>query len=106
MTRLGYGQGYQYAHDATDALVEQEHLPTALRGRVYYRPVARGVETEIRARLERWRAQRSTGGGAGAPGAAASGTTAGAPSPAASGTPPESPQSPPVGGRRPNEATN
>src|SRR5207245_2737735 len=38
MQDLGYGRGYQYAHDAPDARVEQEHLPEALRGRHYYRP--------------------------------------------------------------------
>lgn len=62
MASLGYGAGYQYAHDAPDAQVDQEHLPPALRGRTYYHPVARGFEAEIRARLERWRSgiRRST----------------------------------------------
>ena len=32
MSNLGYGRGYQYAHDAPDAQVSQEHLPDALRG--------------------------------------------------------------------------
>ncbi len=58
MASLGYGTGYRYAHDAPDALVEQEHLPAALRGRTYYHPVARGFEREIRDRLERWREAR------------------------------------------------
>jgi putative ATPase len=57
MGALGYGAGYRYAHDAPDALVAQEHLPPALRGRTYYHPVARGFEQEVRARLERWRAE-------------------------------------------------
>ena len=61
MQELGYGAGYQYAHDAPDAQVAQEHLPEALRGRTYYHPVARGYETEIRARLERWRQGRRGG---------------------------------------------
>ena len=38
-------------------MVAQEHLPAALRGRTYYHPVPRGFEQEIRARLERWRAE-------------------------------------------------
>ncbi len=59
MRELGYGRGYRYAHDAPDAQVEQEHLPEALRGRTYYHPVARGLEVEIRERLERWRARRA-----------------------------------------------
>jgi len=57
MTGLGYGRGYQYAHDDPDAVVAQEHLPAALRGRTYYHPVTRGFEQEVRLRLERWRAE-------------------------------------------------
>jgi putative ATPase len=57
MARLGYGEGYQYAHDAPDAVVAQEHLPPALRGRTYYHPVGRGFEEGLRERLERWRAE-------------------------------------------------
>jgi putative ATPase len=58
MKTLGYGAGYQYAHDAPDARVDQEHLPTSLRGRYYYRPTARGFEAELARRLEAWRAWR------------------------------------------------
>ncbi len=55
MARLGYSQGYRYAHDAPDALVDQEHLPDALKGRTYYHPTDRGLEAEIARRLTRWR---------------------------------------------------
>jgi putative ATPase len=58
MASLGYGEGYQYAHDAPDAMVDQEHLPDALRGRIYYRPTDRGAERELGARLARWRQWR------------------------------------------------
>jgi putative ATPase len=61
MKDLGYGAGYEYAHDAPQARVDQEHLPEALRGRQYYRPVDRGLETELGRRLadwRRWRAER------------------------------------------------
>jgi putative ATPase len=58
MSNLGYGRGYQYAHDAPDAQVSQEHLPDALRGRVYYRPTDRGAEKEIASRLAKWRTWR------------------------------------------------
>jgi putative ATPase len=57
MSTLGYGRGYQYAHDDPEAVVAQEHLPGALRGRTYYHPVPRGFEQELRQRLERWRAE-------------------------------------------------
>jgi putative ATPase len=61
MQDLGYGAGYEYAHDAPDARVEQEHLPEALRGRQYYRPTDRGLEADVARRLaawRRWRAER------------------------------------------------
>jgi len=59
MKRLGYGEGYRYAHDAPDARVNQEHLPESLRGRQYYRPVSRGLEAEIGQRLAEWRRWRA-----------------------------------------------
>ncbi len=62
MANQGYGKGYQYAHDAAEARVDQEHLPEALRGRVYYRPVDRGLEKELAARLEAWRKWREQQG--------------------------------------------
>jgi putative ATPase len=65
MQDLGYGAGYQYAHDAPDARVEQEHLPESLRGRQYYRPTDRGLEADVARRLadwRRWRAERKAAG--------------------------------------------
>jgi putative ATPase len=59
MKDLGYGKGYQYAHDAADARVDQEHLPESLRGRRYYRPVDRGLEAELARRLAEWRRWRA-----------------------------------------------
>jgi putative ATPase len=53
MKQLGYGAGYQYAHDFENAEVRQEHLPESLRGRVYYRPTERGEEADIANRLRR-----------------------------------------------------
>jgi putative ATPase len=58
MKDLGYGSGYQYAHDAPDARVAQEHLPDSLRGRQYYRPADRGLEAELGRRLADWRRWR------------------------------------------------
>jgi len=64
MKDLGYGAGYQYAHDAPDARVEQEHLPEALRARRYYRPTDRGREADIARRLAEWRQWRAERKGA------------------------------------------
>jgi putative ATPase len=59
MKDVGYGAGYQYAHDAPDARVDQEDLPDALRGREYYRPTNRGLEAEMGRRLAEWRKWRA-----------------------------------------------
>jgi len=55
MKDLGYGRGYQYAHDHENAIVYQEHLPAALAGRRYYEPTGRGRERMIAERLAAWR---------------------------------------------------
>jgi putative ATPase len=52
MKGLGYGQGYQYAHDVENKVADMECLPDSLRGRSYYRPTNEGVEKRIRERLE------------------------------------------------------
>jgi putative ATPase len=44
MRKLGYGKGYQYAHDFTDAKVTQAHLPDELEGRTFYEAGERGWE--------------------------------------------------------------
>jgi putative ATPase len=59
MKELGYGAGYQYAHDAPDARVDQDDLPEALRGRQYYRPTERGLEADLGHRLAEWRRWRA-----------------------------------------------
>lgn len=59
MKNLGYGEGYQYAHDFTDTHVDQDHLPENLRGRRYYEPTKHGFEATVTERLA-WRNQPST----------------------------------------------
>ena len=56
MKELGYGKGYQYAHDYEGGVVGQQHLPESLAGRRYYQPTDRGFEAELRERIERIRA--------------------------------------------------
>jgi len=51
MAGFGYGKGYQYAHDAADAVVDQAHLPDSLADRVYYTPTDRGYERDLAARM-------------------------------------------------------
>jgi putative ATPase len=51
MKGLGYGKGYQYAHDFPDAKVDQEHLPPQLKDKRFYQPTDRGFERTIRERM-------------------------------------------------------
>src|SRR5712692_736357 len=54
MKQLGYGAGYQYAHDHPDAYVPQQYLPEVLRGASWYEPTEFGFEKDIRKRMEWW----------------------------------------------------
>ena len=52
MKNLGYGKGYQYAHDLEDKVADMDCLPDSLKGRKYYRPQEIGEEAAIKSRLE------------------------------------------------------
>jgi putative ATPase len=52
MKKLGYGKGYQYAHDLEDKVAEMQCLPDNLKNRRYYHPTNEGVEKRIRERME------------------------------------------------------
>jgi len=54
MEKLGYGKEYRYAHDFPGHVVEQEHLPDALKGKKYYAPTESGYEKTIKERLAGW----------------------------------------------------
>src|SRR5258708_11556204 len=58
MKGLGYGQGYQYAHDLESKVADMQCLPDNLRDRVYYRPTNEGIEKRIRERMEEVKRQR------------------------------------------------
>jgi putative ATPase len=51
MGNLGYGQGYQYAHDTGEKVTDMTCLPESLVGRRYYKPTDQGFEARIRQRL-------------------------------------------------------
>jgi putative ATPase len=59
MKGLGYGEGYQYAHDVAGEVAEMQCLPDNLRGRVYYHPTNEGIEKRIRDRMAEIRKLRS-----------------------------------------------
>ena len=52
MKKLGYGKGYQYAHELESKVADMQCLPDNLRDRVYYHPTNEGVEKRIRDRME------------------------------------------------------
>lgn len=52
MHDLGYGEGYQYAHDASEKLTTLQCLPDKLAGKRYYLPDGMGQESAVKDRLE------------------------------------------------------
>jgi putative ATPase len=59
MKELGYGAGYEYAHDAPDGVVSQQGLPDAVADRSFYVPGPFGFERDIARRLAWWAARRT-----------------------------------------------
>lgn len=63
MKDLGYGKGYQYAHDTEEKLTNMQCLPESLIGKEYYRPTGQGHEAKFAARLEQikeWKKQHKS----------------------------------------------
>ena len=60
MKSLGHGKDYQYDHDADGGIaLDQTGFPDAMRERVYYRPVPRGMELKLKEKLDALRAARA-----------------------------------------------
>lgn len=58
MKDMGYGKGYQYAHDYASHLTTMECLPDSLKGKKYYKPTDQGVEKRVAERkrqIEQWK---------------------------------------------------
>ena len=58
MKAWGYGEGYQHAHQAQDAMNTMECLPDNLQGTEFYHPTGRGLEERIAQRLAEIRGKR------------------------------------------------
>jgi putative ATPase len=58
MKQVGYGKGYQYAHDLEEKVADMECMPDNLRGREYYHPTAEGREKLLAQRLEEIRQRK------------------------------------------------
>jgi putative ATPase len=63
MRGLGYGRGYIYPHEAEGGWVEQDYLPEALSGRVFYEPTERGYEAKMAEYLKRLKARKGKSSG-------------------------------------------
>lgn len=56
MKNMGYGKDYRYAHDYENNFAEQEFLPEALKGTVFFEPGKNAREEEMRKFLQlRWK---------------------------------------------------
>ena len=63
MDQLGYGEGYQYAHDTEEKLTAMQCLPDRLAGKRYYLPDGDGQEAAVKQRLEtvlQWKKEHRT----------------------------------------------
>ncbi len=61
MKDLGYGKGYQYAHDEQEKLTAMTCLPDSLTDRAYYQPTTQGREKLVKERLiqiKEWKKKR------------------------------------------------
>jgi len=59
MKDLEYGKGYRYAHDEAEGVAaDMVCLPPAHEGRQFYEPTDRGLESEIRKKIEELRRKR------------------------------------------------
>jgi len=65
MKHLGYGSGYEYAHDLETKVAAIQCLPDNLKDRRYYLPTREGQEKQMGERLEEIRAKRAAGQGPG-----------------------------------------
>lgn len=52
MQNLGYKKGYKYPHDFSGNFTEQQYLPDALRGTVFWTPQDNAQEERMRQRME------------------------------------------------------
>lgn len=60
MKELGYGKGYEYAHDTEDKLTHMQCMPDSLKDRTYYHPTEQGDEKKAAERLEEIRKFRES----------------------------------------------
>lgn len=62
MQQQGYGVGYSYDHDHADGFSGQNYFPESMKREVFYEPVDRGFERELKKRSEYFRKLRGKRG--------------------------------------------
>lgn len=60
MKDLGYGKGYEYAHDTEEKLTHMQCMPDSLKERTYYHPTDQGNEKQTAERLKEIRKFRGS----------------------------------------------
>jgi putative ATPase len=63
MKDIGYGDGYAYDHDAEDAFSGANYFPDGMKRDVYYNPVDRGFERDLKKRVDYFAKLRATRNG-------------------------------------------
>lgn len=58
MKGLGYGEGYEYAHDAPEGITANEYFPDQLKGTRYFHPTDAGREKRLAEYLAWYKQQR------------------------------------------------
>ena len=59
MKQLGYGDGYEYDHEAADGFSGQNYFPDGMPRAAFYEPADRGFERELARRLAHWSGLRA-----------------------------------------------
>jgi putative ATPase len=59
MKTVGYGKGYEYAHNFDEKVTDMQCLPDNLSGTTYYKPTDQGFEARLRTRLDEIRKLKS-----------------------------------------------
>ena len=52
MKEQGFGAGYAYDHDAEDGFSGQNYFPETMKRPIFYAPVDRGFERDLKKRVE------------------------------------------------------
>ena len=58
MKEMGYGEGYIYEPNTESGFSGQNCFPESMERQVFYRPIERGFEREIKKRLDYWESLR------------------------------------------------